>query len=174
MRRLSFLVSIAMLALALEGCKPSSTSATPPPAAAGFPAIPTAAQDKLPTIKLWIGSQEMVTEMAVTEREEQTGMMFRTNMGPNEGMIFVMPQPMQASFWMKNTILPLSAAYIAPNGTIEEIYDLQPHDETAVVATNNNILYVLETPQGWFKRNNIGVGTVISTERGPLQKVFRR
>jgi uncharacterized membrane protein (UPF0127 family) len=104
--------------------------------------------------------------------QEQTGMMFRTNMAENEGMLFVFPQPVQASFWMKNTILPLSAAYISPDGTILEIHDLQPQDTNSVIAETDNVQFVLETRQGWFKRNNIGAGTVISTERGPLHKVF--
>jgi uncharacterized membrane protein (UPF0127 family) len=114
----------------------------------------------------------MNTEMAVTEIQEQTGMMYRTNMGTNDGMIFVFSTPMRASFWMMNTILPLSAAYISPDGTILEIHDLQPHDTNAVVADSGNIQYVLETPQGWFKSNNISVGTVIKTEKGSLRHVF--
>lgn len=160
-------VYFALFAAVLGGCKPSSTATTP-----ALPPIPTAAQPRLATIKLWIGAQEMAAEMALTPLQEQTGMMFRTNMAENEGMIFVFPQPTQASFWMKNTILPLSAAYIAPDGTILEIHDLQPQDTNAVVANSDNVQFVLETKQGWFKRNNIGVGTVISTERGPLHKLF--
>jgi uncharacterized protein len=171
MKRIWIYISIGLFAVLSGGCKPSASSPATPPSP---PAYPTAAQPKLATIKLWIGPQEMIAEMAVTEKEEQTGMMFRTNMAENEGMIFVMPYPMQASFWMKNTILPLSCAYIAPDGTILEIHDLQPQDTNAVNATANNILYVLETKQGWFKRNNVGVGTVITTERGPLRKVFQQ
>jgi hypothetical protein len=170
MKRYWIFIGMVFLCGALPGCKPGATPAATP--AATF-AYPTNAQPKLPTIKLWIGPQEMITEMAVNEKEEMTGMMFRTNMADNEGMIFVMPQPMRASFWMLNTKLPLSAAYIAPDGTVEEIHDLQPGDTNAVVADNPNILYVLETKQGWFKTNHIGVGTVISTERGTLGKVFQ-
>ena len=58
----------------------------------------------------------------------QTGMMFRTNLAENAGMLFVLPMPQQASFWMKNCPLPLSAAYIDPEGVILEIHDLQPHN----------------------------------------------
>jgi uncharacterized protein len=73
---------------------------------------------------------------------------------------------------MKNTILPLSAAYIAPDGTILEIHDLQPQDTNAVVAATANIEFVLETRQGWFQRNHVGIGTVVGSEQGPLHKVF--
>ena len=134
--------------------------------------IPTQAQPKLATIKLWIGPEEMSAEMAVTEIQERTGMMFRTNMAENEGMIFVFPTPQRADFWMMNTILPLSAAYIDPDGQILEIHDLQPHDTNSVRAATDNIQYVLETTQGWFKRHNIKEGTVIATERGTLRKTF--
>jgi len=168
MKHVCLCLLLAAGTLLSGGCKQSTAA---PPATVA-PTGPTAAQPKLPTIKLWIGAQEMITEMALTGEQEQTGMMFRTNMATNEGMIFVFGQPMRASFWMMNTILPLSAAYIAPDGTILEIHDLQPHDTNAVVAATNNIQYVLETPQGWFKTNHIGIGTVITTERGPLHKVF--
>ena len=134
--------------------------------------VPTKAQAKLATIKLWIGPEEMNAEMAVTEIQERTGMMFRTNMAENEGMIFVFPMPQRAEFWMKNTILPLSAAYIDPEGQVLEIHDFQPHDTNSVNAATDNIQYVLETTQGWFKRHNIKEGTVIATERGTLRKTF--
>ena len=99
-------------------------------------------------------------------------MMFRTNMAEGEGMVFVFPMPQRADFWMKNTILPLSAAYIDPDGQILEIHDLQPQDTNSVTAATGNIQYVLETRQGWFKRHNIREGTVIATERGTLRKTF--
>jgi uncharacterized membrane protein (UPF0127 family) len=173
MKRLRNLICCVLVVSVLGGCKRSSGSETAANAPT-MPPLPTEAQPKLATIKLWIGPQEMITEMAVTQLQERTGMMFRTNMAENEGMIFVFPQPQQVSFWMMQTLLPLSAAYIAPDGTILEIHDLQPQNTNAVVASNYNIQYVLETKQGWFKRNNIGIGTVISTERGPLRKVFQQ
>ena len=170
MKQIWLLILFAALTAISGGCKPSPSAA--PTESSAHPSIPTEAQPKLATIKLWIGAQEMTAEMALTGLQEQTGMMFRTNMAENEGMIFVLPQPMQARFWMMNTFLPLSAAYISPTGTILEIHDLQPKDTNEVVAATGNIQFVLETKQGWFKSNNIGVGTVMSTERGPLQKVF--
>ncbi len=159
-------------AMLVAGCnKPSATDTTLPSVSA-TPEIPTAAQPRLATIKLWIGSEEMITEMALNQVQEQTGMMFRTNMAENEGMLFVFPEPIRASFWMKNTVLPLSAAYISPGGAILEIHDLQPKDTNAVVAATDNIQFVLETRQGWFKRHNIHEGMVINTEKGPLHRVF--
>ena len=163
------LTAVLLATIAGGGC---DRATSPPPTLAGH-ALPTQAQPKLRTIKLWIGSREMITEMALTGLEQETGMMFRTNMAENEGMIFVFDHPERASFWMMNTILPLSAAYISPPGEILEIHDLQPHDTNAVEAATDNILYVLETRQGWFTRNQVSTGSIITTELGPLGKVFR-
>ncbi len=136
--------------------------------------LPTAAQPKLPIIKLWLGAEELTTEVASTQQQQQTGMMFRTSMAENEGMLFVFPGPYQASFWMMNTIVPLSAAYISPEGVILEIHQLQPHDTNSVVAATDRVQFVLETPQGWFERHHIGTNTVVRTERGSLQDTFFR
>jgi len=166
---------VCLAAFLIAGGVPFAGCSKPPPSAPALPAmpaIPIAAQPKLATIKLWIGPEEMTTEMALTELQEQAGMMFRTNMAENEGMIFVFPEPLRASFWMKNTVLPLSAAYIGPDGTILEIHDLQPQDTNAVLAATDNVQFVLETRQGWFKRHNIKEGVAINTENGPLHKVF--
>ncbi len=159
-------------AMFVAGCNKPSGAAPPSPAVSVAQAMPTEAQPKLATIKLWIGPEEMITEMALNEVQERTGMMFRTNMAENEGMIFVLPEPQRANFWMKNTVLPLSAAYIGPDGKILEIHDLQPKDTNPVVAATDNVLFVLETRQGWFKRHNITEGMMINTEKGSLHKVF--
>jgi hypothetical protein len=162
----SFFTLLAVLA---DGCRKSPEATVPTPASS---LIPTSSQPRLATIKLWIGAEVMTAEMALTEEQERTGMMFRTNMEENEGMLFVFPAPMRASFWMKNTLLPLSAAYISPKGTILEIHDMQPKDTNAIVAATDNVQYVLETRQGWFGRHNIKDGMGIATEKGPLQQVF--
>jgi len=114
----------------------------------------------------------MTAELALTGIQVETGMMFRTNMAENEGMLFVFPVPHQTSFWMKNCPLPLSAAYINPDGVIEEIHPLNPFDTNSVIANSQNIQFVLETPQGWFDRHKISTGVVIRTEFGPLRDTF--
>src|SRR5436190_7641897 len=105
------------------------------------------AQPKLPTIKLWIGPHEMAAEMALTQTQVATGMMYRKEMGENDGMIFVFPRPHQTAFYMRNTQVPLSAAYIDTEGTILELHDLKPLDETPIEAGTDKIQYVLETPR---------------------------
>ena len=148
----------------------------PIPAAAAADDNPRQAQPRLQTINLWLGPdanpEVMIAELALTPDQLRTGMMWRTNMAENEGMLFVFPMPHRTSFWMKNTILPLSAAYIDPEGTILEIHDLQPHNTNAVLAGSDRVQFVLETPPGWFQRHNLGPGALVRTERGTLQQTF--
>lgn len=124
-------------------------------------------------MKLWLGAIELESEVASKEVEIFTGMMYREKMADTEGMIFVLPgSPRRASFYMKNTKVPLSAAYIDQDGKILEIHNLNPLDETSVDSMTEDIKYVLEVPQGWFQRHNIAVGALIRTERGSLKETF--
>jgi len=134
------------------------------------------AQPKLPIVKVWLGREEMITEVARARLEIATGMMYRTNMLENEAMIFVFPDAEVGpkNFYMRNCIVPLSAAYITPDGTIAEIIDLQPGDERGVSSQSSNLQFVLEVPQGWFTRHNVRTGTVVRTERGSLRESFFR
>ena len=154
-----------------SSCQPT---AAPPPATApvASPAAPTKAQPKLATLKLWLGAQELATELAITPVQIQTGMMFRTNLAENAGMLFVFPDRDRRGFWMKNCPHPLSCAYIDSDGVILETYDMKPHDESSILSRSDQIQYVLEVNQGWFKRNNVGAGAVIRSERGTLRETF--
>ena len=165
------LVATALFAGLLSvGCtkpppKPEKLS-TPVAAAEGKP------QPRLRTLKLWVGAEEIVAELASKDAEIQTGMMFRREMAENEGMLFIFAEPYRASFWMKNTILPLSCAYIDPKGTILEIRNMTPHDETPITAATDQVQYVLEMNQGWFARKNIKPGMIFRTEVGTLAETF--
>jgi uncharacterized protein len=168
-------------AAALSGCgKPATasggtgpaTSTKLPPGYINLPGLPTAAQSKLPTIKVWVGAEELITEMAVSPIQVETGMMFRTNMAENEAMVFVLPYVQQAGFWMANCPHSLSVAYINTDGVIEEIHPLEPFNTNTVFAAVTNIRFALETPQGWFDRHHISTGAVVRTERGSLKQTF--
>lgn len=151
------------------GCGESSR----PSASAGVgPPEPTQAQPRLQTIKLYIGPTELLAELALTPEQQRIGMMFRTNLPENLGMLFPLPYTQRAGFWMKNCPSPLSLAYIDPEGIIQEIRELRPFDTNSVVAASDNIRFVLETPKGWFERNRIRPGAAVTTERGPLMKTF--
>lgn len=153
------------------GCAKSNPPAAP---IAALPDEPTHAQPKLQTMKIYLGAQTLDAELALTPKEEQTGMMFRTNIQETDAMLFPLPYPMRASFWMKNCPESISAAYITPDGIIQEIHHLEHDDTNAVLAARDDIQFVLETKDGWFQRHDIGVGTVIQTEKGPLADVFLR
>ena len=134
--------------------------------------LPNRAQPKLPTVKLWLGSQEILAEVARTPLQLQTGMMYRTNVAESEGMLFVLPYTQQGAFWMKNCFVPLSIGYIDPEGTIQEIHDLVPNNTNTVFSQSANIRFALEVSQGWFDRNRVATGMVIRTERGSLSETF--
>jgi uncharacterized membrane protein (UPF0127 family) len=106
--------------------------------------------------------------------QQVAGMMFRTNIAENEAMLFVHPVPRMASYWMKNCVVPLSIAFLDPQGIIVEIHDLQPGDTNSVGSVATNIQYALETSQGWFKRHQVRPGTVVRTELGTLPGTFFR
>jgi uncharacterized protein len=155
--------------LVWTGCKKpivTETRTDPDPGYLGH------AQAKLPVVKLWLGTQDILAEVAQTAVQVQTGMMYRKDMGENEGMLFVFSYAQQASFYMRNTYLPLSCAYIGTDGTILEIHDMKPLDETPIVAATDQVRFVLETRQGWFERHHIATGIVIRAERGSLAQTL--
>lgn len=117
-----------------------------------------AAQVALPAISLNVAAKTVKAEVADEPEERRLGLMFRERLAPDSGMLFVMPQPAPTAFWMKNTLLPLSVAYINPAGVIVEIHDLEPHDTTPVPSAFPNIAYALEMEQGWFAKNGILAG----------------
>jgi uncharacterized membrane protein (UPF0127 family) len=169
MKLTRILPSLLVVAL-LAGCEKTETNA---PSPLDNP-LPTQAQPKLPTIKIYLGAETLDAELALTGRQQQTGMMFRTNVTDESAMLFASSQPYQVSFWMKNCPHSLSAAYISPDGVIQEIHHLEKNDTNSVVAANDNIQYVLEVNDGWFQRHNISTGAVIRTEKGSLTKTFFR
>jgi uncharacterized protein len=100
---------------------------------------------------------EITVEIARTDEERAKGLMFRKTLPDGEGMIFVFDRDQQLSFWMKNTVIPLSIAFIASDGHILEIKDMQPNDLTSV-KSSRSVRYALEVPQGWFGRVNVKAG----------------
>ena len=153
-------------------CGGCNKSAAPANTTVTDPLVPTSAQPKLPTMKLYVGSHEMMAELAVTPIQQLTGMMFRTNMDENAGMLFPLPSTQRASFYMKNCPYALSAAYIDPDGIIQEIHPLEPFNTNPVEAGSANVRFVLETPQDWFVKHRVDVGVAVATERGSLMQTF--
>ena len=156
-----------LLAAGCEKEKPTMPPSAPIPAPSANP-VTGAAQPRLETIKLYLGAAELTVEIADEKRELQTGMMHRTTMPKNEGMLFVFPKQHQTGFWMKNTTVPLSIAYIDRASRVIEIYDLHPLNTQPVESRSALVKYALEVNQGWFAKNGIQTGTVLATERGSL------
>jgi uncharacterized membrane protein (UPF0127 family) len=96
-------------------------------------------------------------ELARTVRERQTGLMFRKELADGNGMLFIFENDAVHSFWMKNTLIPLSVAFILYDGTILELKDLHPRDLSSV-HSSRSVRYALEAPQGWFIRAGINAG----------------
>lgn len=120
-------------------------------------AAQTVAQPKLDAIDLQAGMHVIRAEVARTPLQQQTGLMFRREMAANEGMLFVFDQPAQRCFWMRNTPLPLTIAYIADDGGIVDLIDMQPLSEQTH-CSSKPVRYALEMNQGWFAKRGIKPG----------------
>lgn len=107
---------------------------------------------------LTIGGKTIRAEIADDEDERATGLMFRKSLAADAGMLFIMPQTGPVAFWMRNTEIPLTIAYISPNGAIMELHDLDPHNEQPVPSLFPQIAFALEMPRGWFTQNNVWPG----------------
>ena len=108
-------------------------------------------------VSLAVGPATFQVETARTEAERETGLMHRTVMAENQGMLFIFDKDDHLNFWMKNTILPLSIAYISSSGVIKEILDMQAQSLAAVPSTWA-VRFALEVNQGAFQRAGVKVG----------------
>ena len=125
-----------------------------------LPAGPGAAAAGLPTRTLTIGKQKLVVEVAATPDERATGLMNRFSLQPDHGMLFVFDRPQPLAFWMKNTYVALSIAFIAPDGRIINIEDMKPQTEETHWS-RGPAMYALEMKKGWFAERGIGPGAVV-------------
>ena len=165
-------LAVLLIGLApLTGCNkgPASTNSPPPPASDIDPVRGHLlhAQPRLPTIKVWVGDQELTTEIASRPTEIATGMMFRPTMGANEAMLFVAEESGVRCFWMRNTLIPLSIAFIADDGTIVNIAEMQARSDDSHCSARP-VRYALEMNQGWFAKRGVKSGSRIEGE------LFRR
>lgn len=115
-------------------------------------------QLKLPRANLSAGMFLINAQVVSTPEQRAIGLMFRKEMPANEGMLFVFEQPAGQCFWMKNTFLPLTAAFIADDGTIVNLADMQPQSLDSHCSTQP-VRYVLEMHQGWFAKRGIKAGS---------------
>jgi uncharacterized membrane protein (UPF0127 family) len=114
-------------------------------------------QPKLPTTPLTAGMHVIQAELAQTPEQQMIGMMFRREMGTNEGMLFVNADAGVRCFWMRNTLLPLSIAFIADDGTIVNLADMAPRSDQSHCSAKP-VRFALEMNQGWFAKRGIAAG----------------
>jgi uncharacterized protein len=116
---------------------------------------------KLRTVSLSAGMHVIHAMVAQTPEERGIGLMFRKEMGNNEGMLFVFEQAATQCFWMKNTLLPLSAAFVRDDGSIVNIEDMKPQS-TDSHCSKEPVRFVLEMHQGWFAKKGLKPGSRLS------------
>jgi hypothetical protein len=115
----------------------------------------------LPVVTLHIGEWNVKAEVAATVIDQETGLMFRTQMGENEGMIFVFQDYVRRAFWMHNTYLPLSVAFLDDQGILLNVEDMQPQTDTPHWSSGP-AKYALEMKQGWFAKRGIAPGVKVA------------
>jgi len=150
-RRLAGMLLLAAAALAGAGHQP--------PVAAQ-----TQAQPMLPIATLQSGIHLIRAEVASSPQQRASGLMFRKSMEPNHGMLFVFPEKAGHCFWMRNTSIPLSIAFLDDDGTIVNIADMQPHSEASHCPLRA-VRYALEMEQGWFARRGVEPGSRLRSKQ---------
>jgi len=135
--------------------------------AACLTCVPALAQEApqltLQRTKLSAGMFQIDTQLAVTPEQQQKGLMFRKDMPQHEGMLFIFEQPSQQCFWMKNTLLPLTAAFVADDGTIVNLADMKPQTLESHCSAKP-VRFVLEMNLGWFAKKGLKAGSRLAGE----------
>ena len=132
-------------------------------AAAALPAAAQDAQMNLPRVTLSAGMYQIDAQVAQAPDQRTIGLMFRKDMPQHEGMLFIFEQPSVQCFWMKNTLLPLTAAFVADDGTIVNLADMKPQSLDSHCSAKP-VRYVLEMNQGWFAKKGIKPGMKLAGE----------
>ncbi|MCC6387903.1 MAG: DUF192 domain-containing protein [Dehalococcoidia bacterium] len=159
-----------LVAVACDGSAATPTPApgtpTPTPVATLPPGVVTPVPFNLPTVTLSIETANGATkkqvraEVASNDAERQRGLMFRASLPADTGMLFLFPRDLQGGFWMENTYVPLTIAYLDKDGVIVSMKDGKPLDRT-VLQPPVPYRMVLEMEQGWFERNGFAIGSIV-------------
>jgi uncharacterized membrane protein (UPF0127 family) len=139
-------ISTAMLSLLLVGL-PASAQDAP--------------QTTLQRTTLSVGIHQIDAQLATTPEQREIGLMYRKEMPPHEGMLFIIESPSRLCFWMKNTLIPLTAAFIADDGSIVNLENMKPQTTESHCAAKP-VRYVLEMNQGWFAKRGIKPASKVS------------
>ncbi|TGL25578.1 DUF192 domain-containing protein [Leptospira yanagawae] len=112
-----------------------------------------------------VADRVLKLEIANTPSTRATGLMYRTKLGEDEGMLFVFPKPEYLNFWMKNTLIPLSIGYFSEDMRLLESFDMKPNQTEEVYNSRKPAMYALEVNQGWFAKHKIGKDAILTLEK---------
>jgi len=118
------------------------------------------AADNSEVLSMDVAGHHLDVEIAQSATERRRGLMHRHTLPDDRGMLFVFDREEKPSFWMQNTALPLSIAFIAADGTIRQIEDMEPYS-LATVQSKRTVLYALEVNRGWFRERGISEGDMV-------------
>lgn len=118
-------------------------------------------QAPLPTTSVKVGNHALKVEVVANDNDRARGLMFREKLGRDDGMLFVFPEIAYHSMWMKNTLIPLSVAFIDKDGVILNILDMEPHSLDSHMSAGP-ALYAIETNVGWFKGKGVKPGDKVT------------
>ena len=120
-----------------------------------------AEEDSLP-LSIWfpirLGEETIEIQVAHLSREISRGLMYRTNLGRDRGMLFYYDAPRKMSFWMRNTSIALDIGFFTADGILREVYPMYPMDERPVKSRREDLVMAVEMNQGWYANNGVGVG----------------
>lgn len=120
---------------------------------------------KLETLYAYIGKYMVQLEIADTETKRGTGLMHRTSLGKEEGMLFVFPKTDYQSFWMKNTLIPLSIGYFTDDYKLVEVFEMEPNQIDTTYNSSKMVRFAVEMNSGWYAEKKIEPGTSLVLEK---------
>ncbi len=112
-----------------------------------------------------VGERDITVEVAITPAQLEQGLKYRRSLPKDRGMLFIYTRPTAGGFWMKDTVIPLSIAFIDAGGRIINIRDMEPDDGAESHRPDRPFLYALEMNRGWFENNNIRPGDRVDVGR---------
>ncbi len=155
-------IGLAVAMFALTGCAKGESAAGAPKADAEMPVAAAELKTVADYFPIHVGDKVVRVQIAATMPEMQRGLMGRAFIAADEGMVFLYEKPQQMSFWMRNTPTALDIGFFQADGTLGEIYQMYPFDETPVSSLGDDYTLALEMNQGWFGKHELKPGAKIS------------
>ncbi|MEY4489759.1 MAG: hypothetical protein RIQ79_2267 [Verrucomicrobiota bacterium] len=155
-------IGLAVAMFALTGCAKGESAAGAPKTGAETPVATVAVKTVADYFPIHVGEKVVRVQIAATMPEMQRGLMGRAFIAADEGMVFLYEKPQRMSFWMRNTPTPLDIGFFQADGTLGEVYQMYPFDETPVSSQSEDYTLALEMNQGWFAKNELKPGVKLN------------